>query len=143
MCLRMKMMTLCRKWYHDGVQLRKAERLDSWYRRRLKQRSGQEFAARWKSIGSVNLELIGKFADIMELPNHFIFPYDRMTILFCTPYGDFREVEAIMLLEEYGILIADENTIPCQYRYAKDMFRIVASGAKPDGAWSRCRSGEA
>ena len=36
----------------------------------------------------------------MELHNYYIFPMDRMHIIFCSPYSDLREVEAIILLEE-------------------------------------------
>lgn len=47
----------------------------------------------------------------MELPNYYIFPMDRMHIIFCSPYSDLREVEAIILLEENGIKDLTVETI--------------------------------
>ena len=118
------MMKVFGKWWNHYIEVKKAKRLDSWYRRRIKKRSEQEFIARWNKVGHVNLEMIKLFADIMELPNHFILPHDRMFILFCSPYNDFREVEALFLLEKYGIFNMNENTIEPEYKYAKDIFGI-------------------
>ena len=120
---KMDMVAVFRKWYNYRIELRKARRLDSWYRKRLKKRNEQEFVARWDTMGHVNLELLKEFADIMELSNHFIFPHDRMFILFCNPYSDMREVEALLLMEEYGISIMDSSLIESEYKYAKDIFR--------------------
>lgn len=113
------------KWWNYYIELRRSKRLDSWFRRKIKQRSEREFIARWNTVGHVNLEMVKKFADIMELPNHFILPYDRMVILFCSPYADCREIEALILLEKYGIYNMNEQTIKSEYKYAKDIFGII------------------
>ena len=67
-------------------------------------------------------DLLKKFANIMELPNYYIFPMDRMHIIFCSPYSDLREVEAIILLEENGIKDLTVETINTKYKYAKYIF---------------------
>ena len=119
------MITAFRKWWNYYIELRKSKRLDSWYRRKIKKRTEREFITRWNTVGHVNHEMMKKIADIMELPNHFILPYDRMSILFCSPYDDCREIEALNLLEKYGILNMNEQTIQSEYKYAKDIFRII------------------
>lgn len=81
------------------IELFKAKRLDRWYRRTLQKRSHTTFIEQWeKQNGKADYDLLKKFANIMELPNYYIFPMDRMHILFCSPYSDLREVEAIILL---------------------------------------------
>lgn len=119
------MITAFIKWWNYYIELRKSKRLDSWYRRKIKKRTEREFITRWNTVGHVNLEMMKKIADIMELPNHFILPYDRMSILFCSPYDDCREIAALNLLEKYGILNMNEQTIQSEYKYAKDIFRII------------------
>ena len=119
------MIKLFSKWRNYYIELRKSKRLDSWYRRRIKTRSEREFITRWNAVGYVNFEMIKEIASIMELPNHFILPYDRMSILFCSPYDDFREIEALRLLEKHGIYNMNELTIKSKYKYAKDIFRII------------------
>ena len=48
-----------------------------------------------------------------------------MSILFCSPYDDCREVEALILLEKHGIYNMNELTIKSEYKYAKDIFRLI------------------
>ena len=119
------MITVFSKWRNRYIELSKSKRLDLWYRKKIKKRTEREFIARWNTVGHVNLEMIKKFADIMKLPNHFILPYDRMSILFCSPYDDCREIESLNLLEKYGIYNMNELTINSEYKYAKDIFRII------------------
>ena len=119
------MIKIFSEWWNYYIELRKSKRLDSWYRRRIKKRSEREFVTRWNEVGYVNFEMIKKIAYIMELPNHFILPYDRMSILFCSPYDDCREVEALILLEKHGIYNMNELTIKIEYKYAKDIFRLI------------------
>lgn len=104
------------------IDIRKAKLLDSRYRKKLKVRSGQEFISRWNAEGTMNCEMLKEFANIMCLPNHYIFPNDRMAILLCSPYNDLREVSAIILLEKYGIQDMNESTIKTKYKYAKNIF---------------------
>ncbi len=105
------------------IELFKAKRLDRWYRRTLQKRSYTTFIEQWeKQNGKADYNLLKKFANIMELPNYYIFPMDRMHILFCSPYSDLREVEAIILLEENGIKDLTVETINTKYKYAKYIF---------------------
>lgn len=111
---------MLKKTYNRWIDLRKAKRLDSWYRRKIANRSECEFISRWDS--DVNDEMLKEFANIMNLPNHYIFPNDRLSILLCSPYNDLREVSAIILLEKYGICDMNETTIMTKYKYAKSLF---------------------
>ena len=119
------MIKIFSEWWNYYIELRKSKRLDSWYRRRIKKRSEQEFVTRWNAVGYANFEMIKEIAYVMNLPNHFILPYDRMSILFCSPYDDCREIEALRLLEKYGIYNMNELTIKIEYKYAKDIFRLI------------------
>lgn len=104
------------------IAIRKAKRLDSWYRKKLKIRNEQEFISRWDVEKNMDCKMLKEFADIMYLPNYYIFPNDRMSILLCSPYNDLREVLAIILLEKYGIQDMNESTIKTKYKYAKNIF---------------------
>lgn len=105
------------------IELFQAKRLDRWYRRTLQKRSYTTFVEQWgKQDGKVNHDLLKQVANIMELPNYYIFPMDRMYILFCSPYSDLREVEAVILLEENGIKDLTMETINTKYKYAKYIF---------------------
>lgn len=117
-------MKLLKKIISYYQELSKAKRLDKWYRNKLKRRSLEEFQQRWSKLdGKINYELLEQFADIMELPNTFIYPTDRMWILFHSPYSDLREVEAIILFEDSGILGLNAKSIEHgKYRYAKSLF---------------------
>ena len=116
-------MTILSVFIKHRKELLRAKRLDAWYRRMLRKRDEGDFAERWlRQGGVVNYELIRDFADIMEFPNYYIFPHDRSSVLFFTPYADLREVEAIRLLEENGVMGLNEVTIHERYKYAKDIF---------------------
>ena len=120
----MNIISLFNEYHNHFVDIRKTKHLDSWYRKKLKKRSEHEFLARWNTEKHVNHEMIKEFANIMSLPNHYIFPHDRMFILFCPPYNDLREISAIILLEKYGICNMNEHTIKSEYKYAKNIFGI-------------------
>lgn len=105
------------------TEIYKAKRIDRWYRQNIRKRSYITFVEEWRNqTGKVNYALIKGIADIMELPNYYILPTDRMYILFCSPYSDLREVEGLILLEENGINDFTEETIYTKYKYAKNIF---------------------
>ncbi len=109
------------KIYNYWKGLKRAKRLDSWYRRKIKKRTVAEFVSRWSAYENLNYDMLKEFSDIMDLPNCFIFPNDRLSILFCSPYDDLREVLAIMMLEKYGIMDMNVDTLYTKYKYAKNI----------------------
>ena len=74
----------------------------------------------------------------MELPNYYIFPMDRMHIIFCSPYSDLREVEANILLQENGLTEFTGETInkkliniylahaKCNHRNSKTLYFLLS-----------------
>lgn len=130
---------LLNRWVAHCKDVSRAKRLDRWYRKKLKKRSYADFVARWERVeGKVDYGLIKEIADVMELPNYYIFPHDRSSVLFVNCYADMRETEAILVLADYGIADLDVESVYSQYRYAKDWVcaakRMPAFGGRAHGA---------
>jgi len=125
---------LFNRWMAHCKDVSRVKRLDRWYRKTLKKRSYADFVAHWeRQEVRVDYELIKKIADVMELPNYYIYPHDRSSVLFVNCYADMRETEAIMILADYGITDLDVESVYAQYRYAKDWACAAKCMPEPGG----------
>lgn len=107
--------------------IKRAHSLERWYKAQVgKRRTAVSFFFHWRQYEGIldfnKLDVIlVRMSSILKLPNHFIYPLDRSSLFFFDPHREMREVEMIMLFEEFGVRDLSLETLSGKYKYFIDI----------------------
>lgn len=71
---------------------------DSWYEA-LKSRDSETWQTQWKDAQLPD-SFFQSLASILSLPNHYLYPSDKLSLILFNRFADLSDVEAILHIEE-------------------------------------------